>query len=416
MLSPFSIYFALFFGLTFLTAIDIFNLFEWRFIKPLPYIAAFAFIAARIGGLWKGRPVLRPSISILSFILLFLFALPGLVLNKLHGEHSSFFTGIFQILIVTAALWACEENRRLGLTTEKVLRCLQLLGFAFCGIGILGHLMKLGLPGVSGWFTLVTHEKGYLLPLAFLPSLALGDKKRARIGLALAIVFTILSLKLILALLIPVTYLLFWLLGKLKGERPIWVMVGVMLFVALFPRVIFDLPDQISNFVYFHIQRPLRLKYDDIPFFHYILHKGNDFSLRRMTWTLGFAEFAKSPIYGNLFQGWASVLIPFERTTWEVPYHNDFLEVAAKGGAIGLSLMLTGFFASLFETLRFRSRLRFDSLDRRFHDVLFVTIVASMLCLFINPVLNQTRSGVGVWFILGLAFLMRVRSGRHRVV
>ena len=94
--------------LGFAMACDLFNIFYETKLKyapiVLPSIAALSFAVAR------GFRLNRPRWATWAFLILFLYALPGLLYNKLSGEPASLFTAVFLSAVIWCASWSPSRS------------------------------------------------------------------------------------------------------------------------------------------------------------------------------------------------------------------------------------------------------------------------------------------------------------------
>jgi O-antigen ligase len=85
-----------------------------------------------------------------------------------------------------------------------------------------------------------------------------------------------------------------------------------------------------------------------------LVGKNNADSVRVEAWTQGVNEFTQSPLYGNGFTDavGAVVVHPGGRGEFQIPFHNDYVLFLAKGGLLGLGLLLAWILATEVTVLR----------------------------------------------------------------
>jgi hypothetical protein len=85
-----------------------------------------------------------------------------------------------------------------------------------------------------------------------------------------------------------------------------------------------------------------------------LVGKNNADSVRVQAWTQGVNQFTQSPLYGNGFTDavGAVVVHPGGRGEFQIPFHNDYVLFLAKGGLLGLGLLLAWILATEVTVLR----------------------------------------------------------------
>ena len=139
-------------------------------------------------------------------------------------------------------------------------------------------------------------------------------------------------------------------------------------------------------------------------------------SFREDVWNIGLQEFRLSPYYGSFFTKGAAYDYGRKLTSEAtgdlldstfVPLHNDYLEFLVSGGALWGFLFAASFFGILHMAMRNATLARrYRLLDHmKYNQLLSTSLVCAMLCMVVNPVINNPLSGLLVYALLSLIIM-----------
>jgi len=364
-----------------LISVDILLFFSWPGIRSLPVVLIYLVF---LGYLFNGFAFSKISIPVFSLVLLVLFAIPGLVQNKLNGEETSFYTSIIQMAFaVSVILIPPAEIKKLD--PGQILDFLHLLGWIFVVSRILILLIY---PETHA----AIHELAFIVPLFILPALYSGKPKYIGVVLFFAAVLFLINPRTTMFLVYSITFLLpvIVFFTNLIGFRT--ALISVLLLLGLAGLFLTQLLSLISEI-------------DEI--FKTSLGRNSNASFRQYMIVIGIVEFLKSPFYGKYFSGPTGYSTKFEEGRL-LPLHNDLLDIAVQGGLIGVILFLTGvigIFIILFkftvaEKIKANDKLRLLVLS------LSVSLICGLITLVFNPIINSTKTGFFFYFIIGLSILI----------
>jgi O-antigen ligase len=136
-----------------------------------------------------------------------------------------------------------------------------------------------------------------------------------------------------------------------------------------------------------------------------LVGKRNTDAVRLAIWTNGIDEFKQSPLIGSAF---ASDTITEVGPTRASPYHNDFVLFLAKGGLLGLLLLLAFLFALERSLLRRYFALTEVGEDTRASLVrlLLVGFNGFLVSMAFNPVLQGFSRSATIFAMYGIAMLV----------
>lgn len=136
--------------------------------------------------------------------------------------------------------------------------------------------------------------------------------------------------------------------------------------------------------------------------------KSNNNETRAELWTTAWKKLWDSPVYGSAFTGDTAVSAKLAGKQYDVPPHNDFLQMGMGGGFIGMGL-LVGWVVTANATavgrckrLRAAGDVRAAALMR----VLLVGFNSFFTVAFLNPVMS--RFGLSVTAMLLYSMMMTI--------
>lgn len=364
-----------------LIAADMLLVFSWPVIKNIP-ILAIIFILG--GYFYSGFAITKPPIATYFLIILVLFAIPGLIINKMAGEETSNFRFVFQLMFSLSVL-LIPSRQILDLDIKYLLKFLNILGWIFVVSRILILILY---PETSA----AIHELAFIMPLFLIPALySKNFKFIVTTFLLAAILFlinprTTMFLVYLMTFLFPVILLTVRVLG-----------IKTILIIAFFSlTILLVFLSQILGFI---------SEIDKI--FKTSLGRNSNASFRQYLIVVGIVNFLKSPVYGKYFAGSTGYSTKYEGGR-ELPLHNDLLEIAVQGGLIGVFLFLAGIIG-LFFTLNRILYQKYNELNDPLR-ILIITIATSLITglttLVFNPIVNSTHTGFFFFFILGVSILL----------
>lgn len=360
-------------------SIDIFDLFEDTFLKHFP---SFLFLMLSIYLIIKRKAINKVGLGKIFFwILLFLYATPGLIFNKLVYE-SGFFTAIYNsIILITIVLFY----------RNPLPRSMYRIAFDTYIIGIFYVVSCiLCLSGLVKTDSLITHEKAFLIcPVLLFPffynKLFLGI-----IGL-----------------------ILIFLLIKLD-PRTTYVLVISLIMIGLISMLLFKNIKFNKLFRYISIIIIIFILINGVNIIEYIKEVNVNYKLsqgaaensyhRELLLEQGISEFEKAPFFGSFFTGVTSY-DPGENFDM-APLHNDYLEYLTKGGIIGLAIFLLALLFTIKKSY-VGTELRDEN---KTQTILLITIISYLLVMSFNPIMNKTRTNFYFYFYLGLYTVIKMKS------
>jgi hypothetical protein len=136
-----------------------------------------------------------------------------------------------------------------------------------------------------------------------------------------------------------------------------------------------------------------------------LVGKRNTDAVRLAIWTNGIDEFKRSPLIGSVF---STDTITEVGPTRASPYHNDFVLFLAKGGLVGLLLLLA--FILALERSLLRRYFAFveagDDARTSLLRLLLVGLNGFLVSMAFNPVLQGFSRSATIFAMYGIAMLM----------
>jgi O-antigen ligase len=383
-------------GLSFLvvffaTALDFWNYLDkggWpRYLLLLVPLSGFALIRLRS----PTALIRRPTSADRVLMALLLFGLTGAIVGVVVEGTSATTLPIFLPMIVAFLYLGCLET-----PTEREARLL-LRGLEWVGILYAGLAAAVALGLIPGFLEFRQFRNASLAFVALGVAAAISQRHWLRfvlvaglgvlvfvvypsgtsIVVGLTVAFTLLMVPLRVSRIRP------YLLGSAAAAAVILVLLNFNAWV------------QLSN-DYFSL-----------------VGKSNNNSTRLAVWTAGLERFQESPIYGDGFSGpTVTTAIREEgRQEFQLPYHNDYIQVLANGGLIGLGL-LVGWIV-LTELLVFRRYLELVDAGEWYKGATLRTLLSGFNAFVVIAAFNPTISGVSratsLFCIYGLMMLLHVR-------
>lgn len=378
-------------GCAIVITFDPIRLFEIPLLQQIP-VAMVLFLFAPS---FLRRP-LAPLHSLISTLLclLFLYALPGIIYNKLSQE-TGMFTAITLFLIPISAAYVI--NRETSVDAGRVLAHAQWIGFAF----FFGSLLRLAQDpnGELLWYGI--HERSFLLGFIVLPSLLMRYYRLFVFTFATAALILILDFRATTAFcLLNSVFLSFLVLFRIPiGFIILYVSIVVGCLVSAY-------------FGY------------DLIWELYALVKGaysnsiND-EVRRAAITLAFDEWSRAPILGDFFSGAGAYDIKPYVKWWQgglIPLHNDYLDFLIRGGIVGISMIVICFSSMIVFFITNIKRLsgQADNNLRILNTFLFVNFINIIFVISFNPILKTVTGAFIVQLIFAWTVALQVLVNLRR--
>lgn len=139
------------------------------------------------------------------------------------------------------------------------------------------------------------------------------------------------------------------------------------------------------------------------------VHKVNANYGRLSVWSQGIAQFRDSPIVGTAFSG-GTIATATRRagSTFQIPYHNDYVLFLAEGGIIGLGLLVVWILA--LEVTLLRSYRGFLRAGMQAHATLVRLLLVGFNAFFVvaafNPVLEGMSRSATIFAFYGVAMVL----------
>lgn len=364
-----------------LVAADILLVFSLPVIKNIPVLAILVIFG---GYFYSGFVISKPPFGAFLLLLMVLFAIPGLVQNKLTGQETSYFTCILQLLFSLSVL-LIPANQIRSINLKHFLKFLNLLGWIF----VVSRIMVLIVyPTTSA----AIHELAFIIPLFLIPALYSKNQGFIAISLFFAAILFLINPRTTMFLVYSITFLFPALLFLIR-------IVGIKT-ILLFSLVAFGI-------ILIFLSQILGFISEIDKLFKTSLGKNSNASFRQYMIVVGLVSFLKSPVYGMYFSGSTGYSTKYEGGR-ELPLHNDLLDVAVQGGVIGILLFvggIIGLFLSLSRSLQKKAADIDDSLR-----ILIITVSTSLLTglitILFNPIINSTKTGFFFFFIIGVSILL----------
>jgi hypothetical protein len=374
-------------------AFDPFRLFEQQLLQQVPGTLVISYLMFSV--LRRPLAPLR-SVTATIFVAMVLWALPGIIYNKM-SEDTGMFTAIIMFLIPISAAYAV--GRCTTIDGVAMLKHAQWIGIAY----LLGSLLRLAADRHSELLWYGIHERSFLLGFIFVPAFLMRRYRVFALTLAASCILLFLDFRATTA---------FCLMNSL--------------IIAMFSRYrvssIFVYSYMIGIFVF------LLTAYMgfDIVWALYAFVKGihsqsiND-EVRRATIVLAFDEWAKMPMFGDFFCGRGAYDLRPYVAWWQeglVPLHNDYLDFLVRGGIFGLSMLLAGLASALLITLRSMKSMARQGRDDlvMWNTFLMTALVNILFVISFNPVLKTVSHGFVAQLVLAwiIALHLVVKNGDVR--
>jgi O-antigen ligase len=138
-------------------------------------------------------------------------------------------------------------------------------------------------------------------------------------------------------------------------------------------------------------------------------YSDGNMAFRIRLWKYQIQQFLASPLYGSLFTSETAILASSRA---KVPTHNDWLDVLAQGGMIGLTLF-TGIFIRASQLLirTRRKTIQSDAVTSRLASWLLLFMITVVVSFSFNPILGSPDIAPIIW--VALAFAHRVAKPLH---
>lgn len=378
--------------LSFAMACDLFNIFYKTELKYapiiLPSIAALSFAVAR------GFRLNRPRWATWAFLIMFLYALPGLLYNKLSGEPQSLFTAVF----LSAVIWCAQlvPLEKLRIDPGQLLRGIERLGF--CNLVSVCLTLAILDPTRYNRDLLRLHERAFLVPLSFGVAYLQRRWCAAAAAAALMAVVVYCDPRTTTILAIAMTLVLLVITTLPREIRLPLLAIGVVV-VPVISLESYKLMKSVNNS------------------FKVSMGSVDNSEFREDKWAMAIREFHRAPVFGKFFAG------PGEydhrlahrynhggqpEDIDAVPLHNDYLEFLVDGGLVGLGLFTTGLIGCVW--LGLKNYVAFER--RRMSDpaslslILSITLITAMLAIAVNPVMNESPCGFFVYLAAALIIVI----------
>lgn len=139
---------------------------------------------------------------------------------------------------------------------------------------------------------------------------------------------------------------------------------------------------------------------------------------RLSVWSVGLERFQESPVIGDAFSGGTVVTARRLRggSTFQIPFHNDYILFLADGGAIGFGLLIT-FIIGVNVTLirRFRRAVEDDRwADADLLRLMLVTLDSFFVAAAFNPVIEGLSRSTTIFGLYTLAMMIGTPSIARR--
>lgn len=364
-----------------LIAADIILFLSLPILRDIPILAIIVILG---GYFYSGFVISKPPVATYFLILLALFAIPGLFINKIAGEETSSLRFVLQLVFSLSVLFI-PSKQIVDIDIKFLLKFLNIVGWIFVVSRILVLLLY---PKTSA----AIHELAFIMPLFLIPALYSKKINYILITLFFAAIIFLINPRTTMFLVYLITFFfpIILLTIRIVRIKTILIISALTLFFVLI------FLSQILGFI---------SEIDKI--FKTSFGRNSNASFRQYLIVVGIVEFFKSPIYGKYFSGSNGYSTKFEHGK-ELPLHNDLLEIAVQGGIIGVLLFLSGIIG-IFFTLNKILYQRHNELTNPLR-ILIITVATSLvtglITIAFNPIVNSTHTGFFFFFILGLSILL----------
>lgn len=372
-------------GCALAVAFDPIKLFEFPLVQQIPVALPLCYFALA----FLRRP-LAPLQSVIATLLciLFIYAAPGILYNKLT-QDTGMFTAIVLLLLPISAAYVVDA--KMSVDVKRLLIQAQWIGLAY----FLGSLLRLAQDpnGELLWYGI--HERSFLLGFMVVPSLLMRSYWSFFLTTAAACFLLALDFRATTAFCLVNSIFLSMLLIRRVPTIFIIIYVSVILICLISAYVGYDIIWEL-----------------------YALVKGsysnniND-EVRRAAITLAYDEWAKAPIFGDFFSGAGAYDIKPYVKWWQgglIPLHNDYLDFLIRGGVVGISMFIILLSTMFVFFIRNISRFSAPSLSslRLLNTFLFVNVVNIVFVISFNAILKTVSDAFIVQLVFGWTVALQI--------
>lgn len=343
------------------------------------------------------RRPLAPLHSLLAVLisLLFFYALPGIIYNKMTQE-TGLFTAIMLFLLPISASYAIDATT--DVNVDRLLSHAQWIGIAF----YCGSLIRLASDPNHELLYYGIHERSFLLAFILVPAIL----KRSVVVFCVSFIGVALLISLDFRATTAFCFFNSIILPLLLVRR-----VSILVIIGYIAILILCL---LSAYVGYDLIWEL-----------YAIVKGaysnsiND-EVRRAAIALAFDEWAKSPIWGDFFSGAGAYDIAPYVKWWQeglIPLHNDYLDFLIRGGVIGLLMFLAVLGCAMMTCINNIKSLSWrNDLDLHHWNIfLFVNVTNIIFVISFNAILKTVSDAFCVQLVFAwiVALQLMIKNRRH---